>query len=1248
MKRNKGIVATVTVGTVGEVGAVGVARSSVQVTRAQSKSIAAQVREEDIPISMFASAMRAAGRSSRFVRMALVALGVLCGLYGAGAPAAHAQQKTPTVRTVAPEKTTTAKTTVASPGAPPAAAQVKTPTTRTPAKQSPTAGRSFGISPLHKAFSGSMRFLPENVTRRSLTAPRYSHARKGRVQIGTVAPVNVSEKVVNLTVPYTVPDMRTPFWSPDETRIYYSSNQNPDGTNTTVANGRPYHLYYIPSGIPANLAAAAKPIALNAATDTSDYLYPALNTNSNFITFIRSSDGKAITDTTKTWVLCYASLPATGATIDPAATVIAGGSNITFPNATGKTVPFANIQRPSWLGNNNIVFSGLLTGDTAYHIFQANLQPTGGQSIIFQLTAGPADERDPAVAADGKTVAFDSTATPIIGTTGTQGYGAAGLPRQVAFPTNIPTTSTGVGTTRTNGAVNRNIFTLNLIAIADPTQAATGGVLPAYTVRQFSERGADAIDADNVEPAWSSLNNNQYSNPPGTQQNEYLVFASTRVAAFDSSDPTGTTITGYTAGKLHHLYYVLATTDAGNSIMPEGAIGTVSGATYLDTGDSTTTPLFDDRNPTWSPFISALRIGFQSDRTGDYYVDNFDGYLQTGQTSNRFALTTGRNSLLVATVIDVTAPSLLRFDLNNTQGEVLHINLVKNQNEPFDPSTSVRNSDDGVVPGSTIHIAARVEDRESGLRPDKAVFVQLKNPNSKYQSLFQGSTSPAEHKEYRNGAYTYYQATNDYFFYNTVGGKNFGAEYEAEAIGISNNIITSGNVLVNSATVGTTYYGHNTERSYGGLSGSQAGSSALDANDVLYQAGFDDQAAFSGSELTPLDGTAGNAAVWLELKPLYHFDPNTGNPLLDASGNPRPYLPTELGTSQPAGGVLYGASLTLPNEPSDWYMDVILYDNAVNPFDTNEKYNTIIYDNVWGFSSAPPITPRASDILVVSDYALGQKFFDSRFVNLQAGEEANNLLPIDFGTESYFTDVDVHKFLDGSVSTGGTAPAFDPYDTFSPFENNTGIPNTLGVKSYSDGLLEAASTTVDNEDLTDFGRYNIWRVLSRGPLTTNIFNAYLPRLSTRNPDVFPNPTTKVPNETTPQPVVDAQRMIIWNSPFSGDLFTGSGDDCRHDHAEQSDRVCQSGRTPLPEWTGCRLRADLERSNRESVHDKRPPSERSPQIRVRSEESPRQATRAETTPTVSSTTRGPLRTFMSTSMPVRRTSTIRRMPRLSSR
>jgi hypothetical protein len=1055
-----------------------------------------RVSEEVYPNSMFVTAMRAAGRMTSI----FLALGLILGIF----LTAPASAQTRNARR--------------------APAGFAGPSTVASAK-------AFGAAPLlHQAGLGNQRYLPADIARRHPNTPAST-----RVQIGTTVPVNVNEKVVNLTVKYTTPDVRTPYWSADEKNIYYSSNQDPTtlgkaGENAIAANGR-YHLFYISSQLPANLANASTPTGLNDPADPNDYLFPALNANSNYITFIRSSDGKAITDPTKTWVLCYSPLPNPGAFIDPNAIVVAGGPNITFPNATGSQVVFTNIQRPTWLGNNNIIFSAILQGDPTYHIFQVNLQPTGGQSIIFQLTAGPADERNPAIAADGKTLAFDSTALPVLGPGGSEAYGPAGLPRQVAFPQNAPTTSQAVNTTGPNGQINRNIYTMNTIAIADPN--TPGGVLPAYTVRQFTEREAGAVDVDNVEPAWSSLNPNQHTNPGGqVTQNEYLTYASTRQPQFDPNDTTNTTITGYTAGTLHHIFYELTSTDAGNTVTPEGAIGSANGANYLDTGDNPTTPQFDDRYPTWSPFVNIFRIAFQSDRTGDYFFDNFEGYVPTGQANNNFKLTPGRNCLFVATVIDITAPTLLRWDLNNTTGEVVHINLVKNTNEPFDPINSVRNSDDGVVPGSTIHLAVRVEDRESGLRPDKAVFLQIKNPNSKYQSMLQGSTNPAEHKEYTATPWTLFQA-NKYWNYVTNTGLNFGYEYEAEALGITNNITTVGNVLVNSGTMGATYFGHRNGN------GPASGSSA--AARPLYAAGQDDQGDFAGgNRLIPLDGTGVQPAVWLELKPLYQFDSTSGNPILDGSGNQKQWLPKDIGANQPAGGVLYGAALKLPDEPSDWYMDVILYDNAVNPFNVAEKSNAIIYDNVWGFSSAPPITPRTSDILVVADYALGQKFFNSRF----AESAGNNLPPTSFGSESYYTDVDVKKFFDGLTSPDGT---YSPYSPFSPNNMNgvgqyliSGVPNVLGVKSFVDGRLAAFGTKVDNYYLPDVGRYNIWRILSRGPLPTNVLSSYLPRLTTRPPDIRTNPNSGKPFETAAQTVVDAQRMVIWTAPFSGDLFVGQG------------------------------------------------------------------------------------------------------------
>ena len=72
------------------------------------------------------------------------------------------------------------------------------------------------------------------------------------------------------------------------------------------------------------------------------------------------------------------------------------------------------------------------------------------------------------------------------------------------------------------------------------------------------------------------------------------------------------------------------------------------------------------------------------------------------------------------------------------------------------------------------------------------------------------------------------------------------------------------------------------------------------------------------------------------------------------------------------------------------------------------QVNWRIYDNIGGFSTVQNLS-SANSILVVSDYALGQKFAATTF----AGRNSNlNLVPKLFGAESYLTDVDVSTLPD--------------------------------------------------------------------------------------------------------------------------------------------------------------------------------------------------------------------------------------------
>ena len=964
---------------------------------------------------------------------------------------------------------------------------------------------NYGRTPQRRLPSvGDARFLPKDVTLRS-TKGVPGFGSQTRALIGGANGANIADKIINVTNT-AVPDDRTPFWAQDDSQLfYYVSNQDlkAQGPPAVLASGR-YKILRTAA------AAATTPTSLVDPADPYDYLYPTVYANGNQIAFIRSSDGLSIDDPNKVWSLYISNLPVTGSFIDQAP----GGTNnlvnltpgnLSFP-LNGTNVPFANVGRPTFLSAFEVVFSGQLKGDTNYHLFQIN---TLSRRII-QLTGGNADERNPAASPDTRNVAFDSNATPQLGPGATEIY-TPGTPRLNNVPGNVPTSAASV-----NPSGNRNVFVIRLVA---------SGTLPAFSATQISSRAASSGDTDNVQPGWSSSRQNSFSN--NNSSNFYLAWASTRQPNVNAA-PAAT----------HDIYYTLVSADAGVSIFPES----VAGATQLDTGDPGL--VFDDLYPTFAPFLGGVfRIGFQSNRTGVYQINNFP-------TGNGF-VQSASHDLFIATVIDINAPTLIRFDTNSTTGEIVHINLVRNNNNPFDGSlgSSIRTRDDGLTPGSTVHIAVRVDDRESGLLPNRAVFVQLKNPNSKYQAAAQGSTSAREHKEYYAGvAYTLTQ-NNDAgnpvgLAYTDANGNNdFGTEYEAEAIGLSNNYTTVSGVTFNKGTTNGTYFQHPN-----GVTGTRP---------VLYEAGSADATAFAGSANPPLIEGSGSLnageSVWLELKPLYRRDPATGKPLLDGNNNPIPETP-----SDNQGGVLYGATLTVPNEASDWYMDVILYDNAVNPFNPSQTSNFIIYDNVWGFSTALPIAGNAVDILVVSDYTLGQKFFTSRFNVDPLGDTlSNNLLPLQWGAESYYTDVDVAKFtaLEGrpAPSTPNRTPTAQQYDGFGPFvvapvsfpnvfgNPGNGIPNTLGVKAYSDELLSPFSTTVDGKVLADVNRYSIWRVLSRGRVPLNVLQSYLPQNAGRPADSRTGPNGS-PYETpgTTVPVANALRMVVWTNPFTGSLFTGSG------------------------------------------------------------------------------------------------------------
>jgi Tol biopolymer transport system component len=933
---------------------------------------------------------------------------------------------------------------------------------------------------------GDTRFLPPDITQRSTKGvPGFDpKAEKPttRVQIGGPNGANVLEQVVNAT-PLPSSDQQTPFWTQDEQFLFYVSNA-----------GGAYQIVRLPAGAVNNpsLPSNTPPTPITAETG-ADHRFPAIDTNGARIAFVKSVDGKAITDASKVWHLYVADLPRDGQTIatDPS---LGNPSNLqaltlgrTF---RGKAIE--TVQRPAWVGATDVVFSARLAGETSFHLFSVSTLTR----TLIQITSGPGDERNPSVSPDLRFVAFDSNARPSV----TDAAYTGGTLPVSEVSDGDPARAIAV-----NASGRRNIFVASPLGL-NPTQ--------------FTGRYAGAPDLDNVQPSWSSLRSNPFTNAVGS--NYYLAYASRR----RSNDTNG-----FVAADTYDIYMSPASRDRGATLLTEGLPTGANGAKLLDTADPAFQ--FNDEYPTWSPVVNISRVAFQSDRTGSLQVNNFgSGFTKTAT-----------HDLLLASVVDTSAPTLVRFDTGTSTGEIVHINLGSSYNA----GGSVRTREDGLLPGQRVFFTVRVDDRESGIQ---SAYLQFKNPNSRYQSLAQGGQG-VERKEYQDGSYIFFSGNplGRLFWENTTTGELVGHEYEAQVIALD----------------GSRYYRH--RFGIGGYNGGQAPTFGQ-----IYEAGWDDFTAFSGSNFPPLDGQNGRPNAWLKLEPLKD---ESGNPITPADGR---------------GGVLYGASWTLPSEASDWYTDVILYDNAVNPFNSGSRSNWIIYDNIWGFSTALPLSPQQQDVLVVADHTLGQKFFASRTSRITG--EPINLQPIGFGAESYYTDPDMMRypseqpFPDGDIAkfvantsggrslVGATAPlptgtnpaanTFYVWSSVGPFFRtpvgvlpdgvndsrgffrygpqgvvaNPGVPNPLGVGSYMDEQdVDFIPTGVHENGeryaLPTPGRYSIWRVLSRGPIPDAVLQAYLPSQVTTPPD-------RQVSETADRTVTVYNRLVVWAAPFTGNNFVGAG------------------------------------------------------------------------------------------------------------
>ncbi|NLH98197.1 MAG: hypothetical protein GX446_01750 [Chthonomonadales bacterium] len=571
-----------------------------------------------------------------------------------------------------------------------------------------------------------------------------------------------------------------------------------------------------------------------------------------------------------------------------------------------------------------------------------------------------------------------------------------------------PTLSPAVGTSQMNSVIafdsNRSNPQGSAVkATRDIWVIPADRPAPATRVTNF---GVGGSQSSNIEPSWST---NKLDTSGFVNGQQLIAFASTRLDTANDGNANAVS-----SSDVHDIYWLKVTIAQG----PDGWLTVTtpeSGANAafkLPTGDPG--HVYDDRKPVWPQFIGSYRVIFQSNRT------SFDPVNQVSQPANPTPTTP--TDIFASTLMDLNAPTLVRFD--ETSGEVVRV----------EPRLA--------IPGTPVRISVKVADLETGVRD---VWVQIKNPNSKYQSA-----DGVEHKVYVGAGLNLDQ--------NNVA-LSVPVEYEAQRIFIGND---PSDPRVN------TY-----------------------AN-PRYVASQADFWAFTGGNNPP-------DASWLKLS-FESRDPVTG-------------VQT------------YAATWTTPTTPSDYHIDVIVYDNAVDPF-SGDTINWKIYDNVWGFSTQPFQAGRG--ILFVSDYAAGQKFFASRF-----GEAALvNVRHTFWGTESWMTDIDVN-LLPRSYQNNTTIGSL------------VNVLNALGVKSYGafdprDPFTARGAdsdlwdgTVVDGVDVPSTQQYDIWRILCRGPVPDSVLAQYLPHTAQQPPDV-------IAGETTPRTVTVAPRCVIWHAPYTGNVFAGPG------------------------------------------------------------------------------------------------------------
>ena len=986
-----------------------------------------------------------------------------------------------------------------------------------------------------------------------------------------------------------------PVWTADETMIVFSSNRTAAG-----AAGTRFHLWAIAinGGVAVQLTDSTAPANENPAIPHGEF-FPALSANNNQQLAFTSDANSA--NVQNLYVTAFS--PVT-VTVGNLTSPTIRGNDATGLSLTG----FSNVGRPTFSPNNSdlIVFAATsVTGTYTNHshiyylyVSQGGFNP-GNPSLPGKITDGPADDTDPAYSQDGLAIAFASTASAL----GTTGQAPSSNPNSSLIGTSGVRANRslfviggggafGFGTVLNSGSpitlgsqdnfgpawssARRNAYTnpntgQEYLAFArggSPTTPhdiyylqvlGSNGVGVEQTIPETA--GAPAIKLntddsanayDDIYPSWSAFSS-VYS----------IVYASNRTVTYN--DP------------------VAGTASETAISIPDGGIpstGHLVGAKYTGLLESQVLNLDP---PSLLPYSgneivhvadrsgSATRVGITpgqpvtvtvrlSDREAG--VDDNNVYLQIKDPDSKYQDAQGLEHKVFA------KDSAYRLQTNNPYFNAKNLFTITNtQFTPgrTDPYTIQDSGSSALLMNGGGFLFSNAG-FEAGLVSSYPAFNQFKDSNG---NLFfpnnRGSVAGIEGPS----AFLAGTALNSQTapltdkligtisIGRTGGGVNSDTVTDANGKPITDpdtkapitnpggddpNLFIPWGPEFECQVVNPQFAG-------AGIATPTGDTATTDYHDPYFLAGIDDQQPFSGIKVATPDGNSrtANGNFVSSLRPTVNG--------VDVNGNfaPAEWLKlTRAATQDGQGGILYTVNWTTPTSGSDYYLDVIAFDKALAPTSFVPDNGAVggsnwrIYDNVWGFSTASSI--GNNDILVVCDYALGQKFAATTF----GGQRGLlNLVPKLYGAESYVTDIDVnllpnainrHYVLTGASVNSPSNQILKMDIEYTPTGFSSGFhdgrshyENGLGVGSYLDNFINDGGTS-DGVSSVRSQQYSIWRILSRGPVPASVYQLYEPTIV--NQPVVNDTAGKV-NIPAGKAAV-ANRCIFWLSPFTGDVLAGAG------------------------------------------------------------------------------------------------------------